>query len=76
MASDKCCFVSYLCYQAMHFTVDLNDIDATLEEYDCNLVHKATPDNLFGLLDASSLLWRLEVCFCKCILCPIIVSVS
>lgn len=36
-------------------------MDALLKEYDTNLVYKVTTDNLFGLLDASSLLWRLEV---------------
>ena len=43
------------------FLVDLDDMDTLLKEYDGNLVNKVTPDNLFGLLDASSLLWRLEV---------------
>ena len=41
---------------------DLDDMDALLKEYDDNLVHEVSADNLFGLLDASSLLWRLEVC--------------
>ena len=40
---------------------DLDDMDALLKEYDDNLVHKVSTDNMFGLLDASSLLWRLEV---------------
>lgn len=36
-------------------------MDTLLKEYDGNLVNNVTSDNLFGLLDASSLLWRLEV---------------
>ena len=46
----------------MNFHVaDLDDIEALLREYDDNLVHRATTDNMLGLVDASSLLWRLEV---------------
>jgi len=41
--------------------VDLGDTEAILKEYDGNLVNKVVSENLFGLLDASSLLWRLEV---------------
>ena len=41
--------------------VDLDNIEALLKEFDDNLIHKATPDNILGLIDASSLLWRLEV---------------
>ena len=40
---------------------DLDDTEALLREYDDNLIHKATPDNMLCLIDASSLLWRLEV---------------
>jgi len=40
---------------------DLDNIEALLKEYDTNLIDKATPDNMLGLVDASSLLWRLEV---------------
>ena len=40
---------------------DLGDIDNVFAEFDTNLKHRATRDNLFGLLDASSLLWRLNV---------------
>ena len=43
------------------FITDLDDMDTLLKEYDGNLVNKVTSGNLFGLLDASSLLWRLEV---------------
>ena len=43
------------------FVVDLDNMEAILKEYDDNLIHKATPDNILGLIDASSLLWRLEV---------------
>lgn len=46
----------------MNFDIsDLDDIDALLREYDTNLVHRATTGNMLGLVDASSLLWRLEV---------------
>ena len=40
---------------------DLDDTEALLREYDDNLIHRATPDNMLCLIDASSLLWRLEV---------------
>ena len=50
------------CLLLMNFHVaDLDDIEALLREYDDNLVHRATADNMLGLVDASSLLWRLEV---------------
>jgi len=48
-------------FATVFVAVDLNDTEAILKEYDGNLVNKAVSDNLFGLLDASSLLWRLEV---------------
>ena len=40
---------------------DLDNVEALLKEYDDNMIHRATPDNVLGLIDASSLLWRLEV---------------
>ena len=40
---------------------DLGDTDAILHEFDTVLYDRATPDNLFGLIDASSLLWRLNL---------------
>ena len=50
------------CLLLMKFHVaDLDDIEALLREYDDNLVHRVTTDNMLGLVDASSLLWRLEV---------------
>ena len=50
------------CLLLMKFYVaDLDDIEALLREYDDNLVHRVTTDNMLGLVDASSLLWRLEV---------------
>ncbi len=42
-------------------SLDLGDVSKVLEEFDTHLKPKANKDNLFGLLDASSLLWRLEV---------------
>lgn len=41
--------------------VDLGDMESLFHEFDNVLFEKATPDNAFGLLDASSLLWRLNV---------------
>lgn len=38
----------------------MGDTDALLTEYDKTLSERVTPSNLFGLLDASSLLWRLN----------------
>ena len=40
---------------------DLGKMDKVLEEYDNVLAQSAVGDNAFGLVDASSLLWRLEV---------------
>ena len=44
-----------------HMLVDLGRTDKVLEEYDNVLLQSAVGDNAFGLVDASSLLWRLEV---------------
>lgn len=43
------------------FGPELGDMESVLREYDDVLHDKATPDNYLGLLDASSLLWRLNV---------------
>lgn len=40
---------------------DMGDTDAVLSEYDKTLSKNVSSSNLFGLLDASSLLWRLNV---------------
>lgn len=40
---------------------DMGDTDALLSEYDKNISKNVSSTNLFGLLDASSLLWRLNV---------------
>jgi hypothetical protein len=40
---------------------ELGDTPAVLREYDTVLVKSVTPDNRLGLLDASSLLWRLNL---------------
>lgn len=40
---------------------DLGDIDSVLLEFDNVLADKATADNHRGLIDAASLLWRLNV---------------
>ena len=41
--------------------VDMGQTDKVLEEYDNVLQYSAVEDNAFGLIDATSLLWRLEV---------------
>ncbi len=40
---------------------DMGDTDALFSEYDNTLSKNVSSSNLFGLLDASSLLWRLNV---------------
>ena len=40
---------------------ELGDISAVLREYDMVLMKAVKPDNRLGLLDASSLLWRLNL---------------
>ena len=44
----------------LHHT-DLGDIDSVFREYDSVMKARAIKENVKGLLDASSLLWRLEV---------------
>ena len=39
----------------------MGDTDALFSEYDKTLSKNVVSGNLFGLLDASSLLWRLNV---------------
>lgn len=41
--------------------LDMGDTDSLLAEYDTTLSKNVMSSNLFGLLDASSLLWRLNV---------------
>ena len=43
------------------FLVDLNEIDKILIEYDKTIVPKIATSNFLGLLDAASILWRLNV---------------
>ena len=40
---------------------DLNQTDKILEEFDQVMAPNMKPGNMFQLLDASSLLWRLNV---------------
>ena len=40
---------------------DLGDTESVLREFDSILNERATPENYFGLLDAASLLWRLNI---------------
>ena len=40
--------------------IDLEDIESVFREFDSIIFERATAENLFGLLDASSLLWRLN----------------
>ena len=44
-----------------HFPIDMGDTESILSVYDKTLSKNVSPQNLFGLLDASSLLWRLNV---------------
>ena len=39
---------------------DLEDTESVFREFDSVIFERATAENLFGLLDASSLLWRLN----------------
>ena len=41
-------------------STDLGDMESMFREFDNELFENATPDNRLGLLDASSLLWRLN----------------
>ena len=41
--------------------LDLGDMESLFHEFDNVLFENATPENPFGLLDATSLLWRLNV---------------
>lgn len=43
------------------YYLDLGDTDTVLKEFDAVMHDKATPDNYLGLIDAASLLWRLDV---------------
>eukprot|EP00731_Ephydatia_muelleri_P026050 Em0018g150a len=43
------------------YYLDLGDTGSVLREFDTVLYDKAVADNLLGLVDASSLLWRLNV---------------
>lgn len=47
--------------KSTHTPPDLGNIDAALHEFDTVLYHNAVKDSVFGLLDATSLLWRLEI---------------
>ncbi len=40
--------------------IDLEDTESLFREFDSVIFERATAENLFGLLDASSLLWRLN----------------
>lgn len=43
------------------YITDLDQIDELFAEYDQTLAPNVSSDNPFALLDASSLLWRLNV---------------
>ena len=49
----------YLLYKALF--LDLGDMESLFHEFDEVLSEKAVADNRLGLLDASSLLWRLDL---------------
>ncbi|XP_065900373.1 tetratricopeptide repeat protein 38-like isoform X2 [Dysidea avara] len=42
------------------YYIDISNVETVLKEYDTNLVHQFTPDNMLSLVDATSLLWRLH----------------
>ena len=42
------------------FVTDLGDMESVFREFDSIIFERTTAENLFGLLDASSLLWRLN----------------
>ena len=46
---------------SINLLTDLNNTDKILEEFDSIMAPCMDSDNLFQLLDASSLLWRLNV---------------
>ena len=47
------------CLQFCHHCADLGDMESLFREFDEVLFKKAVTNNRLGLLDASSLLWRL-----------------
>lgn len=53
--------VDIACYTYIHVCIDMGDTDSVFAEYDKTLSKNVSSANLFGLLDASSLLWRLNV---------------
>ena len=55
------CWLVHLVLWQKSFIADLGDIGSVLREFDTVLCNNAVPDNLLGLVDASSLLWRLNV---------------
>ncbi|CAI8034667.1 Tetratricopeptide repeat protein 38, partial [Geodia barretti] len=52
---------NHLTWHLTLYHLELGDTEAVLNEYDTILVKSVTPDNRLGLLDASSLLWRLNL---------------
>jgi hypothetical protein len=52
---------SHINWHLALYYYELGDTEAVLNEYDTILVKSVTPDNRLGLLDASSLLWRLNL---------------
>ena len=49
---------------AQPHTLDMDQYDNVLKEYDAVVLSGISSENTFGLVDASSLLWRLEVRVC------------
>ena len=62
MAKKKslCTFINFF-YISPSMVLDLGDMESLFREFDNVLFENATPENAFGLLDATSLLWRLNV---------------
>ena len=52
-------------YSEFCFCIELGETGKIFDEYDSTMEKNVLPGNLFPLLDASSLLWRLQVSHAK-----------
>lgn len=71
----KLLITTYSRFLPIHFPFaipDLGQIDKVLEEFDTVFVPNLTPGNFFPLLDASSLLWRMNVSISGLVLCVVV----
>lgn len=53
-------YIAWKNYIGLSFYLDLGDTESMFREFDNVIFENATNENWFGLLDASSLLWRLN----------------